>query len=69
MKNEICTFKSDFPLLCNVLVLYKFIIKENPWDCPGGPVVGTLPSNAGVWVRSLAKELRSPIPLGPKTIT
>ena len=47
IKNELCTFKSDFPLLCNVLVLYKFIIKENPWDFPGGAVVGTLPSNAG----------------------
>ena len=41
-----CTFKSDFPLLCNVLVLFKFI-KENPGDFPGGAVVGTLPSNAG----------------------
>ena len=47
IKNEICTFKSDFPLLCNVLVLFKFIIKENPGDFPGGAVVGTLPSNAG----------------------
>ena len=25
----------------------KFIIQENPWDFPGGTVVGTLPSNAG----------------------
>ena len=31
---------------------------------PGGPVVKTLPSNAGVWVRSLVGELRSHMPRG-----
>ena len=28
-------------------------------DFPGGPVVKNLPSNAGTWVRSLVRELRS----------
>ena len=28
------------------------------WDFPGGPVVNTLCSTAGAWVRSLVGELR-----------
>ena len=34
------------------------------WDFPGGPVVGTSPSNTGVWVQSLARDLRSHMPQG-----
>ena len=36
---------------------------------PGGPVVGNLPSNAGVQVRSLVGELRVHMPHGPKSKT
>ena len=34
-----------------------YISKVNNRDFPGGPVVKTSPSNAGVWVRSLVGEL------------
>ena len=36
-------------------------------DLPGGPVVKTLLSNAGVIVPSLVRKLRSHLPLGQKT--
>ena len=39
------------------------------WGFPGGPVVKTSPSKTGVWVRSLAGELRSHMPAGQKTKT
>ena len=32
------------------------------WDFPSGPVVGTSLSNAGVWVQSLATDLRPHMP-------
>ena len=35
-------------------------------DFPGGPVLSTLPPNAGVQVRSLVGELRSHMPHAPK---
>ena len=38
-------------------------------DFSSGPVVWTSPSNAGVWVRSLVRYLRSHVPPGQKTKT
>ena len=38
-------------------------------DFPGGPEAKTSPSNAGVWVQSLVRELRSRMPRGQKTKT
>ena len=38
-------------------------------DFPGGPVVKTLPPNAGAQVPSLVRELRSHTPRGQKTKT
>ena len=35
-------------------------------NLPGGPVARTLPSNAGVQVRSLVRELRSHMPVARK---
>ena len=36
--------------------------KARLWDFPGGAMVKNLPPNAGPWVQSLAKELRSTCP-------
>ena len=33
--------------------------RKELWDFPGGPVFKTLLPTQGVWVRSLARELRS----------
>ena len=38
-------------------------------DFPGGLVVKTLPSFAGVWIQSLVGELSSHMPQGPKKKT
>ena len=40
--------------------VWNWTLKEGVYrDFPGGPVVKTSPSNAGVWVQSLVGELRS----------
>ena len=36
-------------------------------DVPGDPVVKTSPPKAGVWVRSLVRELKSQVPHGQNT--
>ena len=36
------------------------------WDLPSSPVVNILPSNTGVRVQSLVRELRSYMPCGQK---
>ena len=33
--------------------------RKEPWDFPGGPAFKTVLPTQGVWVRSLARELRS----------
>ena len=38
-------------------------------DFPGGPIIGTLSSDAGVCVQSLVRELRSHTPRIQKTKT
>ena len=40
-----------------------------PWDFPGGPVVGTLPYNAGAAGSIPSQELRSHMTRGQKTKT
>ena len=47
-------------VILNSLVLSMFNLFHNRRDFPGSPVVKTSPSNAGVGVQSLVRELRSP---------
>ena len=48
-----------------VLTKYMYNLKKKkgkrkePWDFPGGPVFKTVLPMQGVWVQSLARELRS----------
>ena len=52
----------------SVTYMLQFWIKFT-WRLPCGPVVKTLPSNAGVWVQSLVRRLRSHMPCSQTTKT
>ena len=43
-----------------------FLLKWGPWDFPGGPVVKTLPSNAGAQMPPLVRKLRFHMSCGQK---
>lgn len=53
-------------LPCTLKVLKTVPSLNCSQDLPGGPAVKTLPSSAGVWVRSLVGELRSQVPHSQK---